>query len=168
MRQRRRSSELPHQPLKLTSPPRAGSEKLSFCVFGESGTRMSSRISRQMCGAFWNSAAWNSSRPVLSSTRPNTVSGRQALSRRQPIFREGLSQCSWMFTRPYGMDQFANVRTTMLDDAAWFVPFIETCTNEKIPWATTPAKHSFETFPPMTDYAALVAEYAQQAAKPAR
>jgi hypothetical protein len=69
---------------------------------------------------------------------------------------------SWMFTRPHGMDQFVNLRATMLDDASWFAPFIETCTKEKLPWATTPAVHSYETFPPMAQYAALVAEYAQQ------
>jgi hypothetical protein len=67
-----------------------------------------------------------------------------------------------MFTRPHGMDQFVNLRATMLDDASWFAPFIETCTKEKLPWATTPAVHSYETFPPMALYAALVAEYAQQ------
>jgi hypothetical protein len=75
---------------------------------------------------------------------------------------------SWMFTRPHGLDQLVNLRSTMLDDASWFVPFIETCTNERLPWATTPAVHRFEAFPPMADYAGLVAEYAQQAAKPAR
>jgi hypothetical protein len=69
---------------------------------------------------------------------------------------------SWMFTRPHGMDQFVNLRATMLDDASWFAPFIETCTKEELPWASTPAVRSYETFPPMAQYAALVAEYAQQ------
>ena len=64
-----------------------------------------------------------------------------------------------MFTRPQGIDQFVNLRPTMLDDASWFTPFIETCTKERLPWATTPATHSFETFPPYEDYAGLVAEY---------
>ncbi len=57
------------------------------------------------------------------------------------------------------MDQFVNVRPTMLEDLSWFVPFIETCTSEKLPWVTTPAVHSFEKFPPMTDFAGLIAEY---------
>ena len=30
------------------------------------------------------------------------------------------------------MDKFVNLRATMLDDASWFVPFIETCTKEKL------------------------------------
>lgn len=66
---------------------------------------------------------------------------------------------SWMFTRIHGVDQFLNLRATMLNDVSWYVPFIETCTKEKLAWATTPAVHSFEQFPPVEDYAALIAEY---------
>ncbi|MDB5453168.1 MAG: putative glutathione-dependent formaldehyde-activating enzyme, partial [Caulobacteraceae bacterium] len=44
---------------------------------------------------------------------------------------------SWMFTRPEGLD-FVNLRPTMLDDPAWYSPFAETYTSEKLPWATTP------------------------------
>ncbi|MDR3376239.1 MAG: GFA family protein [Ancalomicrobiaceae bacterium] len=67
---------------------------------------------------------------------------------------------SWLFTRPEGMDQFVNVRSTMLDDAGSYVPFIETYTSEKLPWATTPAVHSFEQFPPMELFPTLLEEYA--------
>ncbi len=70
---------------------------------------------------------------------------------------------SWLFTRPEGMDWFVNVRTPMLDDAWPAKPFIETCTSEKLPWATTPAVHSFEKFPPMEQYQLLVEEYAKRA-----
>jgi hypothetical protein len=65
---------------------------------------------------------------------------------------------SWMFTR---IEQFGliNLRPTTLDDHRDFVPFIDTQTAEKLPWATTPARHSFERFPPMEEYAALIAEY---------
>ncbi|HYI01679.1 serine hydrolase domain-containing protein [Hyalangium sp.] len=41
-----------------------------------------------------------------------------------------------MFTRPEGMDAFVNLRPSMLDDRSWFVPYIETYTVEKLPWAT--------------------------------
>ena len=74
---------------------------------------------------------------------------------------------SWMFTRVDGMDTFVNVRATMLDDATWFAPFIEAYTSEKLPWATTPAVHSFEAFPAIEDFAGLIAEYAQRASLPA-
>jgi hypothetical protein len=54
----------------------------------------------------------------------------------------------------------------MFDDVSWNVPFIETYTSEKLPWAKTPARHSFEQFPAMTEYAGLVAEFAKQIFKP--
>ena len=73
---------------------------------------------------------------------------------------------SWMFTRPEGFDMFVNVRPTMLDDAGWFSPFIETFTSEKLPWATTPAVHSYETFPPFEAFEALTRDYAAQAGVP--
>jgi hypothetical protein len=69
---------------------------------------------------------------------------------------------SWMFTRPEGLDWFVNLRPTMLDDPSWFSPFIETWTREKLPWATTPAVHSYETLPPLDEYERLIKEYADQ------
>jgi hypothetical protein len=69
---------------------------------------------------------------------------------------------SWLFTRMPGMDSFVNVRPTMLDDAQWFSPYVETCVSEKLPWATTPAVHSFEVFPPMDTFGPLAQEYAAQ------
>lgn len=69
---------------------------------------------------------------------------------------------TWMFTRPAGVDWFVNLRPTMLDDPRWFAPFIETYTGEKLPWATTPAAHSFAKFPPMEAYESLLAEFARR------
>jgi hypothetical protein len=71
---------------------------------------------------------------------------------------------TWMFTRHEGMDWFVNLRPTMLDDANGFSPFIETFTSEKLPWATTIAVHSYETFPSMEDYPGLVKEFAEKQA----
>ena len=68
---------------------------------------------------------------------------------------------SWMFTRPEGLDWFVNLRPTMLDDPAWFTPFVETWTSEKLPWATTPAVHSYAALPAMEEYEALTAEFAK-------
>ncbi|WP_037386485.1 GFA family protein [Sinorhizobium americanum] len=73
---------------------------------------------------------------------------------------------SWMFTRPEGMDWFVNLRATMLDDASWYTPFIETWTSEKLPWAATPAVHSYETIPAMEEYEGLLQGYAEWAGKP--
>lgn len=77
------------------------------------------------------------------------------------------SHClTWMFTRPEGVDAFVNVRPTMLDERRWFEPFIETYTREKLPWASTPARHSFETFPELSQYEPLMREFAQRAGRP--
>lgn len=67
---------------------------------------------------------------------------------------------TWMFTRPDGIDFFVNVRPTMLADTGWFSPHIETWTGEKLPWATTPAKHSYRALPEMHEYEGLIGEYA--------
>lgn len=69
---------------------------------------------------------------------------------------------SWLFTRPQGVDFFVNVRPTMFDERAFDAPFVETFTSEKLPWASTPAKHSYPEFPPMDAYEGLIAEYAAQ------
>lgn len=69
---------------------------------------------------------------------------------------------SWMFTRAVGMDWFVNLRTPMLDGGVDLPPFLETFTSEKLPWATTPAEHSFPAFPPMETYQALTQAYLER------
>ena len=69
---------------------------------------------------------------------------------------------SWMFTRPEGLDWFVNLRPTMLDEPDWFTPFIETWTSEKLPWAETPAVHSYATLPALEEYEGLLAEFAER------
>jgi hypothetical protein len=70
---------------------------------------------------------------------------------------------SWIFTRPEAIDAFVTLRPTMLDDASGLAPFIETMTREKLPWATTPARHSFEGWPPADAYEGLARAFAAQA-----
>jgi len=67
---------------------------------------------------------------------------------------------NWLYTKPSSTDAFINVRPTMFDVPAWSTPFIESYTSEKLPWAHTGAKHSFEKFPGMEQYGPLLAEYA--------
>lgn len=67
---------------------------------------------------------------------------------------------SWLFTRIEPDPGFANVRVGALDDAAPFAPFIETWTDEALPWATTPARHRYPQFPPPEAFGPLLAEYA--------
>ena len=73
---------------------------------------------------------------------------------------------SWLFTRPHGMDEMVNVRATMLEDHAWFSPWIETCRSEGFPWAHTGAKHSFPNIPAAEVFGPLVAEFQEKGPRP--
>lgn len=66
---------------------------------------------------------------------------------------------SWLFTRPEGADWLVNVRATMLDDPSDFTPYMETYTDEKLAWVTTPAVKSFPKFPEIADYQGMVEEF---------
>jgi len=66
---------------------------------------------------------------------------------------------AWLFTRAEGMDWFVNVRASVFDDHRWFVPFVELWLSEKLPWATTPALHGYETVPELEEFGALMAEF---------
>ncbi len=67
---------------------------------------------------------------------------------------------SWMFTRIEGAAAIVNIRPTLLDDASWFVPFIETMTKEKLSWVDVPARHRFEGFPAVAERPGLIAAFA--------
>lgn len=69
---------------------------------------------------------------------------------------------NWLCTALRGAP-VVNVRPALFDVPAWSTPFIESYVSEKLPWATTPAKHSFEKFPTPDRYGPLTAEYAAQA-----
>lgn len=75
---------------------------------------------------------------------------------------------SWVFTELEPSMGFVNVRPSMLDDATWFAPFVETYTSEALPWAKTGAPHRFAAFPAMTDFGPLVEAFAAQGARPGR
>jgi hypothetical protein len=66
------------------------------------------------------------------------------------------------------MDEFVNVRVTMMDDAQSLSPFIETYTDEKLPWATTLAVHSFSKFPSPENFPALLSEFASKGSESSR
>lgn len=66
---------------------------------------------------------------------------------------------SWVFTRPEGMDDFVNVRSTLLDSPQNDAPFIETVIAEALPWARIGAAHAFEGFPPREQFPALIGEF---------
>ncbi|MES2987985.1 MAG: GFA family protein [Pseudomonadota bacterium] len=69
---------------------------------------------------------------------------------------------SWVFTTSPHAPGMVNVRPTTLDDARWATPFAETFLSEGLAWAKTPARHSYQEFPPMEDFGRLIAEYARE------
>jgi hypothetical protein len=73
---------------------------------------------------------------------------------------------NWMFTHAHGLDFFVNIRATMLDAHEWYVPYVEVHTAQKLPWATTPAKHSFATQPDLEGYRPLIEAFAGEGARP--
>lgn len=73
---------------------------------------------------------------------------------------------TWAFTRPAGMDAFVNVRATMLDDHAWYWPFVETCRAEGFPWATTGALHTFPNIPPPEAFGPIAADFQSRGPRP--
>lgn len=66
---------------------------------------------------------------------------------------------SWLFTLLPPAYGAVNVRATMLDDALWFRPFMETQTVEKLPWVSVPAKRSFARFPEASEFPGLIQEF---------
>jgi hypothetical protein len=73
---------------------------------------------------------------------------------------------TWLFTRPEGLHWRVNVRASALDDHGGFVPFAELWAREKLPWAQTPARHSFETVPELAAFEPLVREFALHGVRP--
>lgn len=70
------------------------------------------------------------------------------------------SRClNWLYTS-LASAPFVNIRPTMFDVPLWSAPFIESWVSEKLPWAQTPAHHSFQQFPTPDMYGPLMAEYA--------
>ncbi len=70
---------------------------------------------------------------------------------------------SLVYTQVEGADDRINLRTSVLDDAALFSPFVELMTDEKVPWAQVPAVHSFDRFPASIDeFKALLDEYSKR------
>ncbi len=75
---------------------------------------------------------------------------------------------SWVFTRIAAMGGIVNLRATMLDGAAWVVPFLETMRAEALPWAATPAPHVHDRFPAPEAFPRLLAAFAAEGARPGR
>jgi hypothetical protein len=73
---------------------------------------------------------------------------------------------SWLYTTAPGLRGMVNFRPTMLEDASWVEPYVESYVSEKLPGVVTGAKHSFERFPPPESYGELMAGFAREGARP--
>lgn len=73
---------------------------------------------------------------------------------------------SWVYTEGERLQGFVNFRSTMLEDARWVSPYIESYTAEKLPGVVSGAKKSFEGFPPSDQYGPLMEAYAREGVRP--
>lgn len=70
---------------------------------------------------------------------------------------------NFIFSRIEGADQRINLRTSVLNEAASLEPFVELMTDEKMPWASVPAVHSFARYPEsLEELQALMDAYAER------
>lgn len=70
---------------------------------------------------------------------------------------------NFIYSQIGGAQERINLRTSVLDNAAAFPPFVELMTAHKLPWATTPARHSFAGFPEtLEELQTLMVAYAAQ------
>ncbi len=69
---------------------------------------------------------------------------------------------SWLYTEPEGVEDFVNVRSTMFDTPRRERPFVETYTNEALPWVRTGATHSYEKLPAMEEWPTLIGAFAER------
>lgn len=68
-----------------------------------------------------------------------------------------------VFTKIEGADDRINLRTSVLNKAALFEPFVEFMTDEKMPWASVPAVHSFPQYPKsLEELQSLMDEYSER------
>ena len=69
---------------------------------------------------------------------------------------------NFVFTRIDVAGPRVNLRSSVLDDAADFAPFVEVMTSEKMPWAHVPAVHSYTRYPETPEeLQALMADYSR-------
>jgi hypothetical protein len=53
----------------------------------------------------------------------------------------------FIYSKITGADHRINLRSALLENATEFPPFLEVMTRDKMPWATTPARQSYDTVP---------------------
>lgn len=96
----------------------------------------------------------------FSCTGEVVTGGRGSVGRRHYFCKSCLN---FVYSRIDGPHQRVNLRTSVLDKAASFAPFVELMTDQKMPWVSVPAVHSFASYPKSLDeLQALMDAYAQR------
>jgi hypothetical protein len=76
------------------------------------------------------------------------------------------SRCkNWLFLRIPSSDS-VNLRAGTLDDDRWFAPYVEIFAENKSPWVSTLARHSFASLPAPEDWAILLQSFAGDGPRP--
>jgi len=77
------------------------------------------------------------------------------------------SKCkNWVYSDGARIPGLVNFRSTMLEDASWVVPYLESYVSEKLPGVLSGAVRSYPEFPPREDFDPLMQAYARDGAKP--
>lgn len=101
---------------------------------------------------------------TMVPTRDFSVPGKTAIGGLRSPGREHFFCASclcFVYSRVNGGQERINLRTSILDDATHFPPFVELMTDFKRPWANTQALRSFGRFPETVDeLTVLLADYA--------
>lgn len=74
---------------------------------------------------------------------------------------------SWLYTMGERLGPNVNFRPSMLDDASWVRPYIETWASAKLPGVETGAVMSFDQFPPPEQFGQIVRAHLREGARPA-
>lgn len=70
---------------------------------------------------------------------------------------------NFIYSQIAGAEQRINLRTSVMNEAALFEPFVEVMMDEKLHWAHVPAAHSFSRYPASLDeLQALMDGYSSQ------
>jgi hypothetical protein len=73
---------------------------------------------------------------------------------------------SWLYTTGPLLGGHVNFRPTMLDNASWVRPYMETWAAAKLPGVSTGAAVSYDQFPPPEDFQKLMDGYARDGTRP--
>lgn len=74
---------------------------------------------------------------------------------------------NWLFSDGERISGLVNFRATMLEDASWVRPYVESNVTAKLPGVVSGAVHAYSEFPPAEDRAMLMQGFAREGARPA-